>query len=78
MVLENLVMYIMKAVLISVFLFPAMNTLLKMYSLFVLCWDIVYVFFGCIWAVLESSFQMIKPPKQKSVRGEIVLVGIHA
>ncbi|XP_067008992.1 17-beta-hydroxysteroid dehydrogenase 13 isoform X2 [Anabrus simplex] len=48
--------------------------LLRLYSFLVLCWDLVYVIVGCLWAIFESFFQFIKPPKEKPVDGEIVLI----
>ncbi|GLG95611.1 Peroxisomal multifunctional enzyme type 2 [Gryllus bimaculatus] len=48
--------------------------LLRIYSLLVLLYDVIYLLLGCAWAVIESLYQFISPPKEKSVVGERVLI----
>lgn len=50
--------------------------ILRLYSSFILFWDfcIILVYFAL--QMLRSLYQFVKPPKRKSVAGEIVAVSI--
>nr|CAD7261938.1 unnamed protein product [Timema shepardi]CAD7570237.1 unnamed protein product [Timema californicum] len=46
----------------------------RLYFLFVLFYDVVHLIIGSAYAILESLFQFAKPPKMKSLEGEIALI----
>ncbi|XP_060806811.1 epidermal retinol dehydrogenase 2-like isoform X2 [Amyelois transitella] len=55
------------------FMFP-IKMLLRLYSLCILMVDIIWVVMNAILAVLQSCYQVFKPPPLKSVRLETALV----
>ena len=50
------------------------NMILRIYSLFVLLWDINLLLIYTFFSILESFLQFFRPPKEKSIVGDIVLV----
>lgn len=50
------------------------NMILRLYSLFVLLWDVNILLIYTFFSILESFLQFFRPPKEKSIVGDIVLV----
>lgn len=48
--------------------------LLKLYSTLVLLLDILLLVVRCTLSILQATFEIVVPPKEKSVAGEIVLI----
>ena len=48
--------------------------LLQLYSAAVLLLDILVLVVRCMLSIVQATFQLIVPPKEKSVAGETVLV----